>query len=76
MLELYTNFFFFLGSLLCKECSENFLEYFSIGLTYRGTGSASLSGFVGLCDFSLIEGSDLCESNPFAPDQCKATFRV
>ena len=38
--------FFFLVSLICKECSEKFSELFSIGSTGWETGSANLSGFV------------------------------
>ena len=32
--------------------------------------------FYGASDFSLIEARDLCESGPFALDQCRAMFRV
>ena len=43
--------FFFLVSLLCKECSEKFSELFSTGSTGWGTGSASFSGFVRIVRF-------------------------
>ena len=61
-----------------RNGSKKILNWFSIGSTDWGTGSASFSGFCkgGSSDFSLIETRDLCESNPFAPYKCRAMFRV
>ena len=50
--ELYTVCLFFV-SLLCKECSEKFLELFSTGSTGWGTGSASFSSFVRVVRFQF-----------------------
>ena len=39
------HYFFFLGSLLCEECSEIFLDFFSTGLSGWGTRSTGSFGF-------------------------------